>query len=364
MGFKEMVSHLTVWIQRRPIWQPKRAKSSKRLLLNRFEFTEPIDGPVYLGYDHEQKIDVAIKTINLRNISTPDRRKRFEAEAEILKRLKHKNIVEIIEHEEDYSGEGKAYIVMPYYEKTLRSFLEDQESRCFDIRQAIVILKQICQGVNAAHREGIIHCDLKPGNILVDDDGRILVTDFGIAHDPSNKITRTSWEGGTLDYMAPEQFRTVRDKPSVDIYAIGVIAFWLVTGEHYLNFGKQDSSLSLDQLNQRREKIQNETPYFDLLERETAYFEEFVAFVEKALQKEPVDRFTNTTEMLIALRRLEKLFEPDRNAPPDDSAPSPPGASTIQSVIIPSRRKQIILNVFAIVFITICAWFLLVLLAQ
>lgn len=170
---------------------------------------------------------VAIKTLSPHLASDPGLRERFLQEARALAGLDHPNIMTLHTFLED---EGKLYLVMQYIDG---QDLDAMFRRCNGIRPtaAVPIFYRALQGLGYAHEKGIIHRDLKPANILVTRDGRVKLTDFGIARiEGGLRLTMTGAQVGTVFYMSPEQIQGEEAQISSDVYAMGVSFYEVLTG--------------------------------------------------------------------------------------------------------------------------------------
>lgn len=183
---------------------------------------------VYLGYDEILDRNVAIKI--LRGDLSNDEKfvRRFQREALSASSLSHPNIVEMYDVGED---NGLYYIVMEYVEgKTLKQLLKRRGS--LTLSEAIDILVQLTDGMTHAHDSYIIHRDLKPQNIMIQDDGQIKITDFGIAMAlNSTQLTQTNSVMGSVHYLPPEQASGKGSTTKSDIYSMGIIFYELLTGK-------------------------------------------------------------------------------------------------------------------------------------
>lgn len=181
---------------------------------------------VYKAWDLERKRLVAFKALFPFLINDPSFRGRFEREAKILHRLRHPNIIPVLDFGED---EGLLYLVMPYI--TLGSLRDRLEDGPVTVEQGSKIIRQIASALQFAHERKVIHRDVKPSNILIDDNFNAWLSDFGFAHmhDASMSITGSTLVG-TPAYMAPEQILGHTVTPSADQYALGVVLYQLATG--------------------------------------------------------------------------------------------------------------------------------------
>lgn len=188
-------------------------------------------GAVYLGRQLSLDREVAVKVLASELADDPLFLERLEREARVMARLRHPNIVAV--HDFQRTADGAA-IVMEFVEGgSLREKLH-QHPHGLPVAEAQRILRQIAAGLEAAHASGVIHRDMKPENVLIGRDGMARVTDFGLAlplHEGSTRLTLTGTAVGTVDYMAPEQFNGGDLDARLDVFALGVIAYELLTGQ-------------------------------------------------------------------------------------------------------------------------------------
>lgn len=194
-------------------------------------------GRVYEGLQGMPCRSVAVKVIRPGMVS-PAAMRRFEAEAQILGRLTHPAIARIYSMGiETVAGLAVPYFVMEYVEdaKTLTAYATDKQ---LSTQARLALFRDVCRAVAYGHAKGVIHRDLKPGNILVDPAGQVKIIDFGIARSTDGDITRTTMQTdmsqlvGTVCYMAPEQFAAAVDEIDVraDVYSLGVVLYELLSG--------------------------------------------------------------------------------------------------------------------------------------
>ena len=186
-------------------------------------------GAVYRAYQATVGREVAIKIILPHHANQPDFIRRFEGEAQLVARLEHPHITPLYDYWRDPDG---AYLVMRWLRGG--SLREALDNGAFELRTAAQLLDQIAGALSLAHRNGVIHRDIKPGNILLDEDGNAYLTDFGIAKDlnlPSSN-TQADMIVGSLDYISPEQARSEPVTPRTDIYRLGVTMYEVITGHH------------------------------------------------------------------------------------------------------------------------------------
>jgi len=185
-------------------------------------------GRVYKALDLELDRPVALKTIRSEHGVGPDVLRRFKQELILARKVTHKNVVRIHDLGE---SDGIKFFTMELVDGgTLRELVSDKGR--LSVGDALSLFTQLLAGLGEAHRQGVVHRDLKPQNLLVDTKGTLRITDFGIARAvDSNTLTGTSEIIGTPDYISPEQVRGDTADNRSDLYAAGVILFELVTGE-------------------------------------------------------------------------------------------------------------------------------------
>lgn len=192
-------------------------------------------GIVYRGYskDDPDRKSVAVKVLKFLSSETdPDQKlvlKRFMQTAEGAKTVNHPNVVDIFEYgyveEEDL-----AYLVMEYLTgRTLKRLIADPAA--LDLTRRVTILRDAAIGLDAIHVAGLVHRDVKPDNIMVDDDFRVKLTDFSIARIPNSDLTLTNNVMGSPAYLSPEAFASPRIDYRADIFSLGVVAYEMLVGQ-------------------------------------------------------------------------------------------------------------------------------------
>jgi WD40 repeat protein/formylglycine-generating enzyme required for sulfatase activity len=275
-------------------------------------------GFVYLGGDTRLREPVAIKELIPALVDDPATVKRFVQEARATMRLTHPNLV----HTHDVFQDGDNwYTVMDYL--PAGSLSDRLGSSPLPMDEALQIMADLCAGLAYAHAHGVVHCDIKPANVLFDEQGRVRLADFGIAHIPAEFSSRswrtdTGFVAGTLCYMSPEQTDGVRDDPRVDIYALGVLLYEMLAGRRYLDFDTRNTP-SAQAKNIDAIKTQMPEPLADVPG-------ELSAVVMRALAKDPEKRYTDAKVFSTELSYLMpgSMYVP---APPtgieSKAAPSP-----------------------------------------
>ncbi|MFC2165821.1 protein kinase [Acidobacteriota bacterium] len=251
-------------------------------------------GIVYKGVDPYIGRTLAIKTIRFDIMGQPsaqeEAQKRFMREARSAGILSHPNIVTIYEVGEDA---GTTYIAMEYIEgQSLEEIMAS--GRQFSPEEVTNIVEQIGSALDYAHKKGITHRDIKPGNILVDSEGTAHIVDFGIARIATSTMTQTSMVMGTPSYMSPEQIAGKKVDGRSDIFSLGTIMYELLTNEKPFP-GENLTTIVY--------KIMNETPPPPrVLSPEIS--EDLEIVVKKALAKNPRERYQSCKELLDDLRSL------------------------------------------------------------
>src|SRR5437588_8310561 len=203
---------------------------------------------VHLAFDHRLERNVALKLLAEHLADDPAFVSRFRREALAAARLVHPNIVQVFDFGFD-EGQHQHFIVMEHVSGHSCAELLRDLGR-LDVQQGVDIIAQACRGLEYAHRHGVVHRDVKPGNLLVSDDDVVKLADFGIARaTDQSSITQVGSVLGTAAYLSPEQARGEEAGPRADIYSLGVVAYQLLSGR----LPYEASSLSELALKQQRE---------------------------------------------------------------------------------------------------------------
>src|SRR5436305_13319651 len=249
---------------------------------------------VYLAEDQELGRRVAIKLLDERHAQDEQFVERFRREAESAAGLSHPTVVSIYDRGE---AEGTYYIAMEYLEgKTLKELLVSRGPT--PVRVAIDYTRQILSALEFAHRNGIVHRDIKPHNVVVAPDGRLKVTDFGIARSGSSQMTEARPIIGTAQYLSPEQAQGKPVSPASDLYSVGVVLYEMLTGTVPFT---GDTALEIAM------KHLNTVPEAPSTKRPPGLGEvphELDLVVLRALAKDPADRYQTAREMDADLARV------------------------------------------------------------
>ena len=207
---------------------------------------------VFRAMDTVLERPVAVKLLAEHLADDEDFVARFRREALSAARLQHPNIVQVFDSGQD-SGSGRHYIVMELVDGPSCADLMREQKR-FEIDRTIRILRDSCHGLDYAHRAGVVHRDVKPGNLLVaDETGFTKLADFGIAKAAEQtRITQVGSVLGTAAYLSPEQARGDEAGPASDIYSLGICAYQFLTGR----LPHEYSSLTELALKQQQESVE------------------------------------------------------------------------------------------------------------
>jgi serine/threonine-protein kinase len=259
-------------------------------------------GHVYRARERLTGEAVAIKELVPTFVHNPEMVKRFVQEARATLRLKHGHIARTYGIFQD---QGTYYLAMEYLAGGSLADRLNQGPLAID--QAADIAADLCGALHYAHERGVVHCDIKPANVLFDEAGQAQLVDFGIAYVSTEMMTRqfhtaAGMAMGTVQYMAPEQLAGVRDDPRIDIYAMGVLLYRMVAGRPYLGFqtettpAAQARNIALIQQQQPRplREVRPDAPSW------------LAETVDKALRKRPEERFATAQAMREALQGRQR----------------------------------------------------------
>jgi len=289
-------------------------KSPERI--GRYQVIERIGrgamGLVYRARDEMMNRDVALKVLTADIEDDPDTRARFLREAEAAASLSHPNIITIF----DVGEEGERFFIVMELLRgaVLKDYLKQPDGARLERKLDLMI--QLCAGLGAAHKASVYHRDIKPGNIFVRDDGILKILDFGVARIASSSMTAAGFIVGTPDYMSPEQARGAEIDRRSDIFSLGGVFYYMVTGRK--PFPASDLPTLFHQ-------IQSDDPPpalgVDVPPR-------LATVIMKALAKKPDARYQSCHEMMADLETVRHLFAVEAiraaaNAPlPTTSAPA------------------------------------------
>lgn len=289
------------------------------LLNNRYKLLQPLGSGgmavVYKAVDEMLERIVAVKILREDYAKDSAFRERFRQEAKSAANLSHPNLVTV----HDFGlNEDQVFIVIEYIDGTdLKSLIRNKGR--FSIEETIDLMTQACAGIGYAHRAGLVHCDIKPHNMLVSNDARLKVTDFGIARalatiHPDERLDIV-W--GSPHYFSPEQAAGAAPSPASDVYSLGIILYEMLTNQLPFNAGdatelarmhREESPISPRKLNQNLPESLEE-------------------IILKVLSKEPSARYRTADQLGQVLRSFGQLNQdnlPSSIFPPVRNGITPP----------------------------------------
>lgn len=265
---------------------------------------------VYRAHDRMLERPVAIKILRQDFSDDDDFRERFRQEARAAANLSHPNIVTV--HDFGFDA-GKLFIVMEYVPGTDLKTMIKQRGK-FKVEEAINLIAQACEGVGYAHRAGLVHCDIKPHNILVTPDGRVKVTDFGIARALASiqpdEQSDVVW--GSPQYFSPEQAAGQAPSPASDVYSLGVILYEMLAGR--LPFTATDPE-ELARQHRETQPVPPRRYNFDIPEP-------LEQIILKVLSKEPSQRYRSADQLGRVLRNILQRTDSFGNTVASASSPA------------------------------------------
>jgi hypothetical protein len=293
------------------------------LLAGRYEITAPIAtggmGEVWKARDQVLDRDVAAKVLRTEYTGDPSFLARFRNEARHTAALTHPNIASVYDYgETEQDGQQLAFLVMELVDgQPLVTILHDEQRLPVD--WTLHVLSQSADGLSAAHRAGVVHRDIKPGNLLVRPDGVVKLTDFGIAQArDTTPLTRTGMVVGTAQYLSPEQAQGLEVTAASDVYSLGVVAYECLAGGRPFD-GASQVAIALAHINRPPPPLPADVPPAVRL------------LVERALAKDPADRFPDGGAFAEAIRRVAAggtLTPPIRTGPGTTPVPIVAGPAT------------------------------------
>ncbi len=297
-------------------------------------------GRVYRVLDKKLNEEIALKLIKPEVASDKKTIERFSNELKIARKIGHKNVARMYDLNEEH---GTHYITMEYVRgEDLKRLIRKMGQ--FSAGQVIPIAKQICEGLMEAHRLGVVHRDLKPQNIMVDEDGNTRIMDFGIARSRESKeLTGTGVIIGTPKYVSPEQVEGKEIDLRSDIYSLGIILYEMMTGR--VPF-EGDTALSI------AHKQKYEAP-LEPKQINPQIPDDLNALVLKCLEKDKQNRFQSADEMRSALLSIEREIPTTEKEFP---VKKPSESKEITVAFALKRLRVPAMIAFAIIIIAIVLW--------
>ncbi len=293
------------------------AEPGRRLLGGRYELGILLatggQGQVWRARDTVLSRPVAVKVLRSEFTGDPTFLARFRAEAQHAALVAHRHIAALYDYgelEDPVTGERLAFLVMELVEGESLADLLAREHRV-DVPRTLAILRQAADALSAAHAAGLVHRDVKPGNVLVAADGSVKLTDFGIAVSATSApLTQTGQVVGTAHYLSPEQAAGSRAGAASDVYALGLVGYECLTGRRAFD-GENSVQIALSHLRETPDPLPDDVP------------EQVRVLVGHATAKDPARRlpdgaaFRDAIDDVLAGRRLTPL--------PADTSPLPSG---------------------------------------
>jgi serine/threonine protein kinase len=255
-------------------------------------------GQVFLAQDPVLKRDVAIKTMSAKTAADAQLVQRFQREAQSAARLNHPNIITVYDFGEE---QGQFYMAMELLKgKDLKDLIGT--TRLVSLRQKLDLMEQISEGVGFAHSRGVIHRDLKPGNIHVQPNGRVKILDFGLARPEDSEMTQAGMVMGTPNYMSPEQVRGQKADPRSDVFSLGAVFYEVLVARRAFRAETMHKILERVLMGQP-DPIQQFLPDVP---------QNVVTLIERALNKAPADRFQDAAELGRAIQAVRASLSPEQ----------------------------------------------------
>jgi eukaryotic-like serine/threonine-protein kinase len=268
--------------------------SSGHLLDNRYRLDERIAtggmGDVWRGTDVVLGRVVAVKVLRPAMLADPEFAARFYGEARMMAAFRHPGVVEVYDYAsagDSADGDDCAYLVMAYVDGEPLSTRLKEVGR-LTVAETMSIVAQTADALHAAHENGTVHRDVKPGNLIVKPNGAVILVDFGVAR--SNAVTSMTGLNaivGTALYMAPEQVAKGRVTPATDIYALGAVAYHCIAGRPPFD-GDSALQVALRHLEDEPDPLPDDVP------------PPVRALIGRAMAKHPADRFASAAEFAAA----------------------------------------------------------------
>ncbi len=270
------------------------------MIADRYEILEKIGtggmSDVYRAKDHKLNRYVAVKALKQEFGENRDFVSKFRVEAQAAAGLMHPNIVNVYDVGEE---NGSHYIVMELVEGiTLKKYIEKKAR--LSVKEAVSIAIQMAMGIEAAHNNHIIHRDIKPQNIIISKEGKVKVTDFGIAKAATSN-TITSNVMGSVHYTSPEQVRGGFSDEKSDIYSLGITLFEMLTGRVPFN-GETTVAVAIKHIQEQMPSVREFVPEIPISVEQ---------IVKKCTQKSPDRRYQSAPELIEDLKK--SLISPDEN---------------------------------------------------
>jgi len=268
-----------------------------QVISGRYKITESVGrggmSDVYKAWDQQRATYLALKALRQDLAQDQIFLRRFQREAQTLEKLQHPNIVRFygIEKYDDM-----VFMLMDYIEgTTLQTLLFRNTGKPLQPDLVAQVMRSVCSALHFAHQMGLAHCDIKPGNIMIDSSGRVLLTDFGIAR-MTDAATSTMVGFGTPAYMAPELVRGMDPTPQSDVYSLGVVLFEMATGGERPFTGETAQTTGMTSEKVRWEQLNLEPPSPRVYNPNIT--PQMETLILKCLNKNPEERYHSALALL------------------------------------------------------------------
>ena len=292
-------------------------------------------GSVYRVWDLKRNVPLAMKVLHAELAEDPSIFKRFQREANALKKLAHPNIVPFygLYHTLDFAFLLERFIDGP----SLKEILHQQKGKVFSIPETLIYFKALCAALGYAHSNRVVHCDVKPGNVMVDQGGNIYLTDFGVARH-ADSTTTTLGAAGTPAYMAPEHILGKAVTPATDVYSLGVMLFEMLTGQRPFRGTESGTEKSGSTVHERIRYGHLHVPPPDPTAINPSISKPVAEVILKAMNKTPSERYPSAAEFFAALCIAAEVSSNDvadraalpNISPEPSNMPSPEGPEISQ----------------------------------
>ncbi len=279
-------------------------------------------GAVYKARDLELSRVIALKVIRPELASNPEILQRFKQELILARQVTDRNVIRIFDLGE---AGGIKFITMEYVEgQSLYQILREKGK--LPVAEAMDIMRQMLSGLQAAHSEGVIHRDLKPGNIMRDSQGRVVVMDFGLARSlAGDGMTRTGTMMGTMEYMSPEQAQAKELEAPSDIFTVGLICYELLTGKMPYHADSVVASL----LKRMQERAAPPSDWDASIPQPVS------ELVSRCLERDPADRWQSAQEI------VDRIDEIQGKRPMSVISSRPPASMSAQPVSMSAQPVSV-----------------------
>jgi serine/threonine protein kinase/Tfp pilus assembly protein PilF len=322
---------------------PKEELTTGSTFAGRYQIIEELGkggmGKVYKAHDTEIKEKVALKLLKPEIASDAKTIERFRNEIRLARKIAHRNVCRMYDLGEE---RGTRFITMEYVDgEDLKSTI--RRIGRLPVGKSIAIAGQICEGLEEAHRMGVVHRDLKPGNIMLDKEGNARIMDFGIARSMKTKgITGAGIIIGTPEYMSPEQVEGKETDPRSDIYSLGVILYEMVTGQMLFE-GDSPFTVGMKHKGEEPKNPQQLNPQVP---------DDLSLLILRCLEKEKNERYSNAGELRSFLEDIEK------GIPMTEKTAAPQKTITSKEITVTFGLKKLVFPVALIILViaTVVVW--------